>query len=94
MCVCCVQENLEKQTQHAQTLTEKLWLAERQLEELQVYKDTKDKKSSELNSTILRLETEVQRPRWFLSFKDVPSKKNSLVTKKWTTQVLNILTLL
>lgn len=74
MCVCCVQENLEKQTQHAQTLTEKLWLAERQLEELQVYKDTKDKKSSELNSTILRLETEVQRPRWFLSFKDKVKK--------------------
>lgn len=57
----CVQESLDKQTQYAQSLSEKLWLAERQLEELEVDKDTKDKKTSELNSTILRLETEVQR---------------------------------
>lgn len=57
----CVQESLEKQTQYAQSLSEKLWLAERQLEELEVDKDTKDKRTSELNSTILRLEAEVQR---------------------------------
>lgn len=53
------QETLDKQTQYTQTLSEKLWLVERQLEELQIDKDTKEKKSSELNSTILRLETEV-----------------------------------
>uniref|UniRef100_A0A665W981 Uncharacterized LOC115052331 n=1 Tax=Echeneis naucrates TaxID=173247 RepID=A0A665W981_ECHNA len=53
------EESLEKQTQHAQTLAEKLWQAERQLEELEVDKDTKDKRTSELNSTISRLETEL-----------------------------------
>uniref|UniRef100_A0A8D3BUX0 Myosin tail domain-containing protein n=1 Tax=Scophthalmus maximus TaxID=52904 RepID=A0A8D3BUX0_SCOMX len=53
------EENLDKQTLHAQTLAEKLWLAERQLEDLEVDKETKDKKTSELNSTLLRLESEV-----------------------------------
>lgn len=53
------QESLDKQAHYAQTLSDKLWLAERQLEELQIDKDTKDKKSSELQSTIIRLETEV-----------------------------------
>lgn len=55
----CAQESLEKQTQYAQSLSEKLWHAERQLEELEIDKDTKDKKRSELTGTILRLETEV-----------------------------------
>lgn len=54
------QESLDKQTHYAQTLSDKLWLVERQLEELQIDKDTKDKKSSELQSTIIRLETEVR----------------------------------
>ncbi|KAM9323045.1 uncharacterized protein KZ484_021129 [Pholidichthys leucotaenia] len=53
------EENLDKQTQHAQSLAEKLWLTERQLEELEADKDTKNKKSSELNSTILSLQTEL-----------------------------------
>uniref|UniRef100_A0A3Q1B252 Myosin tail domain-containing protein n=1 Tax=Amphiprion ocellaris TaxID=80972 RepID=A0A3Q1B252_AMPOC len=53
------EESLEKQTQHSKTLAEKLWLAERQLEELEIDKDTKDKKTSELTSTIIRLETEL-----------------------------------
>uniref|UniRef100_A0A8C3AA85 Myosin tail domain-containing protein n=1 Tax=Cyclopterus lumpus TaxID=8103 RepID=A0A8C3AA85_CYCLU len=53
------EENLEKQTLHAQTLSEKLWLAERQLEELEVHKDTRDKRTSELNSNVLRLESEL-----------------------------------
>ncbi|KAE8284799.1 hypothetical protein D5F01_LYC16234 [Larimichthys crocea] len=53
------EENLEKQTQHAQTLSEKLWRTERQLEELEVDRDTRDKKTSDLHSTILRLETEL-----------------------------------
>ncbi|XP_034457410.1 cingulin-like isoform X1 [Hippoglossus hippoglossus] len=53
------EENLEKQTLHAKTLGEKLWLAERKLEELEVVKDTKDKRTSELNSDLLRLETEL-----------------------------------
>ncbi|XP_035524339.1 cingulin-like protein 1 [Morone saxatilis] len=53
------EENLEKQTQHAKTLSEKLWLTERQLEELEVNQGTRDKKTSELNSTIFRLEMEL-----------------------------------
>ncbi|KAM4634150.1 uncharacterized protein ACJ7VT_009490 [Polymixia lowei] len=53
------EENLEKQTQHAQTLSDKLWLAERQLEELELERETRDKKTSELSSTIFRLETEL-----------------------------------
>nr|XP_057912514.1 cingulin-like protein 1 [Doryrhamphus excisus] len=53
------EESLEKQTLHSQTLAEKLWLAERQLEELEVDKDSKHKKTSELNSTINRLEEEL-----------------------------------
>lgn len=56
-----IQENLDKQTQHAKDLAEKLWQAERQLEELGLDKGTKDKRVSELSSTVLRLETEVQR---------------------------------
>lgn len=50
---------MDKQTHYAQTLSDKLWLMERQLEELQIDKDTRDKKSSELHSTVLRLEAEV-----------------------------------
>ncbi|XP_059214020.1 cingulin-like protein 1 [Centropristis striata] len=53
------EENLEKQTQHAQNLSEKLWHAERQLEELEIHKDSRDKRTSELNETIMRLETEL-----------------------------------
>uniref|UniRef100_A0A9J7Z950 Myosin tail domain-containing protein n=1 Tax=Cyprinus carpio carpio TaxID=630221 RepID=A0A9J7Z950_CYPCA len=53
------EEALEKQTQHAQTVSEKLWLAERNLEELQLEKDTKAKKTLELSNTIFRLETEL-----------------------------------
>lgn len=45
---------------HTKDLAEKLWLAERKLEELEVDKGTKDKRMSELSSTVLRLETEVQ----------------------------------
>ncbi|XP_049594872.1 myosin-11 [Syngnathus scovelli] len=53
------EESLEKQTLHSQSLAEKLWLAERELEELEVDKETKSKKTSELSSTVLRLETEL-----------------------------------
>ncbi|RVE65442.1 hypothetical protein OJAV_G00116490 [Oryzias javanicus] len=53
------EESLEKQTQRAQDLSDKLWLAERQLEEMEMEKGTKDKKTSELNATVLRLETEL-----------------------------------
>ncbi|CAG5867057.1 unnamed protein product [Menidia menidia] len=53
------EENLEKQTQHAQNLSEKLWKAQRQLEELEIDQETKGKKTYELNSTVLRLETEL-----------------------------------
>ncbi|XP_062269177.1 cingulin-like [Platichthys flesus] len=55
------EENLENQTQHAKTLAEKLWSAERQLEELEVDKDSKDKRTSELNSSLLRLEEELNK---------------------------------
>ncbi|XP_031711784.1 cingulin [Anarrhichthys ocellatus] len=53
------EENLEKETQQNQSLSEKLWLAERQLEELEVHKGSRDKRSSELSSTILRMELEL-----------------------------------
>ncbi|XP_060916832.1 cingulin-like protein 1 isoform X2 [Labrus mixtus] len=53
------EESLEKETLHSQTLSDKLWHAERQLEELEVDQGTKNKKTSALNSTILRLETEL-----------------------------------
>ncbi|XP_058271933.1 cingulin-like protein 1 isoform X2 [Hemibagrus wyckioides] len=53
------EEALEKQTQHVQELTEKLWLAERNLEEMEIERETKGKKSVELKSTIDRLETEL-----------------------------------
>ncbi|KAJ3605349.1 hypothetical protein NHX12_027396 [Muraenolepis orangiensis] len=52
-------ESLEKQIQHAQSMAEKLWLTERQVEELEVDKETRDKRSSELNNTISRLEEEL-----------------------------------
>nr|XP_046232034.1 myosin-9-like isoform X2 [Scatophagus argus] len=53
------EENLDKQTQYSQTLSEKLWHTERQLEELEADKESRDKKMAESNSTILRLETEL-----------------------------------
>uniref|UniRef100_A0A9J7YDB1 Myosin tail domain-containing protein n=1 Tax=Cyprinus carpio carpio TaxID=630221 RepID=A0A9J7YDB1_CYPCA len=53
------EEALEKQAQHAQTVSEKLWLAERNLEELELEKETKAKKALELSSTVLRLEKEL-----------------------------------
>ncbi|XP_077479661.1 uncharacterized protein LOC144091310 [Stigmatopora argus] len=53
------EDNLEKQTLHSQSLAEKLWLAERQLEDLEVDQDSKSKKTSELSTTIQRLETEL-----------------------------------
>ncbi|XP_016423564.1 intracellular protein transport protein USO1-like [Sinocyclocheilus rhinocerous] len=53
------EEALEKQAQHAQTVSEKLWLTERNLEELELEKETKAKKTLELSNTVFRLETEV-----------------------------------
>ncbi|XP_041915019.1 cingulin-like protein 1 isoform X3 [Alosa sapidissima] len=53
------EEALEKQTLHAQALSEKLWQAERRLEELEVDTESRGKKNSELNSTVLRLEAEL-----------------------------------
>ncbi|XP_015247214.1 PREDICTED: cingulin-like protein 1 [Cyprinodon variegatus] len=53
------EENMEKQNQHAKGLAEKLWLAERQIEEMEVDKETRDKRTADLNSTILRLEEEL-----------------------------------
>ncbi|XP_051534094.1 cingulin-like protein 1 isoform X2 [Myxocyprinus asiaticus] len=53
------EDALEKQTQHAQTLSEKLWLTERSLEELEVEKETKAKKALELSNSVFRLETEL-----------------------------------
>ncbi|XP_010790956.1 interactor of constitutive active ROPs 2, chloroplastic [Notothenia coriiceps] len=54
-----VRENLEKQTQHAQSLSDKLWVTERRLEELEVDKETRDKRTTELNSNLFRMETEL-----------------------------------
>ncbi|XP_062340033.1 cingulin-like protein 1 isoform X1 [Osmerus eperlanus] len=53
------EEALEKQTLHSQTLSEKLWLSERQLEELEVHKGTHDKRTASLSTTIMRLEAEL-----------------------------------
>ncbi|XP_013994438.2 cingulin-like protein 1 isoform X1 [Salmo salar] len=53
------EEALEKQTLHAEGLSDKLWLAERQLEELAGDKETRGKRTSELSDTIFRLETEL-----------------------------------
>ncbi|XP_045075889.1 uncharacterized protein LOC123489273 [Coregonus clupeaformis] len=53
------EEALEKQSLHAQGLSEKLWLSERQLEELEVDKETRDKRTSELSDTVFRLEIEL-----------------------------------
>ncbi|XP_051536893.1 cingulin-like isoform X2 [Myxocyprinus asiaticus] len=53
------EDALEKQARHAQTLSEKLWLAERSLEELEVEKETKAKKALELSNSVFRLETEL-----------------------------------
>ncbi|KAK5878533.1 hypothetical protein CesoFtcFv8_023932 [Champsocephalus esox] len=53
------EENLEKQTQHAKSLSEKLWVTERRLEELEVDKETRDKRTTELNSNLFRMETEL-----------------------------------
>ncbi|XP_031434281.1 uncharacterized protein LOC105902421 isoform X1 [Clupea harengus] len=53
------EDALDKQTQHAQVISEKLWLAERKLEELEVDKETRGKKNSELNSSVQRLEDEL-----------------------------------
>ncbi|XP_056146795.1 peripherin-like isoform X2 [Lampris incognitus] len=53
------EENLEKQSQQVQSLSDKLWLAERKVEEYEMDSGTKDKKTAELTSTILRLETEL-----------------------------------
>ncbi|XP_064833350.1 cingulin-like isoform X1 [Oncorhynchus masou masou] len=53
------EEALEKQTLHAEGLSEKLWLSERQLEELAGDKETRDKRTSELSDTVFRLETEL-----------------------------------
>lgn len=40
-------------------------MAERKVEDLEVDKETRDKKTSELNNTVLRLETEVH-PETFI----------------------------
>ncbi|KAI5612881.1 hypothetical protein C0J50_4613 [Silurus asotus] len=53
------EEALEKQTTRAQELSEKLWLAERNLEEMEIEKENRGKKALELSSTVDRLETEL-----------------------------------
>nr|XP_015219456.1 PREDICTED: cingulin-like protein 1 [Lepisosteus oculatus] len=53
------EENLGKQNQHAQSLSEKLWLAERKQEEYEQQKQDQDKMIMELNSKLLRIETEL-----------------------------------
>ncbi|MFT7815375.1 cingulin-like protein 1 isoform X1 [Arapaima gigas] len=53
------EEALEKQTEYTQELSEKLWHAERELEEMKAEKQVRDKKTGDLNSTVLRLEAEL-----------------------------------
>ncbi|XP_036385662.1 cingulin-like protein 1 isoform X1 [Megalops cyprinoides] len=53
------EEALDKQTQHSQEMSEKLWHMERELEELKIEKQTRDKRSADLSSTVLRLEAEL-----------------------------------
>ncbi|XP_039523985.1 cingulin-like protein 1 isoform X2 [Pimephales promelas] len=53
------EEALEKQTQHAQCVSEKLWLTERTLEELELEKENKSKKALELSNSVFKLETEL-----------------------------------
>ncbi|XP_066502052.1 myosin heavy chain, embryonic smooth muscle isoform-like isoform X2 [Hoplias malabaricus] len=53
------EEALEKQAQHTQSVSEKLWLAERNQEELELEKDSRGKKIQELNTTVQKLEAEL-----------------------------------
>ncbi|KAA0719674.1 Cingulin [Triplophysa tibetana] len=53
------EEALKKQTDHSQLLSEKLWLAERNLEELELEKENKAKKVLEFSSNVSTLETEL-----------------------------------
>ncbi|KAI1904874.1 hypothetical protein AGOR_G00010160 [Albula goreensis] len=53
------EDALEKQTEHAQVVSEKLWHAERELEELRLEKQMKEKKTVDLSSTVAQLEEEL-----------------------------------
>ncbi|KAG9354089.1 hypothetical protein JZ751_012213 [Albula glossodonta] len=53
------EDALEKQTEHAQVISEKLWHAERELEELRLEKQMKEKKTVDLSSTVEQLEAEL-----------------------------------
>ncbi|XP_062868081.1 cingulin-like protein 1 isoform X2 [Trichomycterus rosablanca] len=53
------EETIDKQAQHNQELSEKLWLADRNLEELEIERDTKGKKTVKLITTVERLEIEL-----------------------------------
>ncbi|KAI7795586.1 putative cingulin-like protein 1 [Triplophysa rosa] len=53
------EEALKKQTDHSQLLSEKLWLAERNLEELELEKESKAKKVLEFSTSVSTLEIEL-----------------------------------
>ncbi|KAL0963235.1 hypothetical protein UPYG_G00351500 [Umbra pygmaea] len=53
------EEALEKQSLHAQGVSEKLWLSERQLETLMADKEVLEKRNSDLSITVTRLESEL-----------------------------------
>ncbi|XP_064163540.1 cingulin isoform X1 [Anguilla rostrata] len=53
------EEALEKQTEHIQMLSEKLWLAERELEQQSIDQEIRDKRTADLTSTVARLELEL-----------------------------------
>ncbi|KAJ8338834.1 hypothetical protein SKAU_G00356200 [Synaphobranchus kaupii] len=53
------EEALEKQTEHVQMLSEKLWLTERELEGLNLDREMQDKKTAELSNVVEQLETEL-----------------------------------
>uniref|UniRef100_A0A8C6UY18 Myosin tail domain-containing protein n=1 Tax=Neogobius melanostomus TaxID=47308 RepID=A0A8C6UY18_9GOBI len=79
------EENLDKQTQHAQTLAEKLWHAERQAEEFELARDTKEKKTSELSNTVIRLESELNEALQVAA--QASSERNLQVKLREDTQI-------
>ncbi|KAJ8286670.1 hypothetical protein GJAV_G00041810 [Gymnothorax javanicus] len=57
------EDALEKETENSQRLSEKLWLAERELEQHNIDQQVWDKKATDLQSNIARLEIELEEAR-------------------------------
>ncbi|KAJ8402102.1 hypothetical protein AAFF_G00373370 [Aldrovandia affinis] len=54
------EDALEKQTEQVQMISEKLWLAEREVEELSMDKHLREKKAGDLSTSVARLEMELE----------------------------------